>query len=83
MLTVLRRTTIVVEVCFLHSPGKAKDAVSSGMGVRGHVGCHIDNVVDLGEQCPGRHRGICKATVVGKRLEGVQAAQDQRGPRGW
>ena len=35
------------------SPGKAKDSAGSGMGVSRHVGCHINDVVDLGKQ--GHH----------------------------
>ena len=64
MLTVLRRTTIVVEVSFPRQARRKTPLAVVWVFGRGHVGCHIDN--DLGEQGPG-HR-ITKAAVIGKRL---------------
>ena len=46
------------------SPGKSENATGRGVGVGWHVGCYVNNVVDLSKQRSSHHVGVAQLTVV-------------------
>ena len=45
------------------SPSQMEDVTGRGVGVGWHVGCNVDDVVDLGKQRSSHHIGVAQLTV--------------------